>query len=66
MPFSGHGKQKHTQMRFIFSHPDYTVGMGITPIQLALADCTAGRELHPALKIVIHIILHMYYKLSFV
>ena len=34
----------------IFFHPDYTVGTGITPVQLALADFTAGRELHPALK----------------
>lgn len=34
----------------ILSHPDYTVGSGITPDQLALADYTAGRELHPALK----------------
>ena len=35
----------------IFFHPDYTVGTGITPVQLTLADFTAGRELHPALKI---------------
>ena len=35
----------------IFFHPDYTVGTGITPVQLALADFTAGRELRPALKI---------------
>jgi len=55
MPFSGHGKQKTHTNAFIFSHPDYTVGMGIPPIQLALADCTAGRESHPALKIVINI-----------
>lgn len=33
-----------------FFHPDFTVGIGIAPIQLALADFTAGRELHPALK----------------
>jgi len=33
-----------------FSHPDFTVGVGIEPTQLALADYTAGRELHPALK----------------
>ena len=36
---------------YIFSHPDYTVGFGITPNLLALADCTADREFHPALKI---------------
>ena len=34
----------------IFFHPDYTVGTGITPVQLARADFTAGRESHPALK----------------
>ena len=36
--------------RKIFFHPDYTVGTGITPVQLALADYTAGRGSHPALK----------------
>ena len=35
----------------IFFHPDCTVGTGITPVQLALADFTAGREFRPALKI---------------
>ena len=35
---------------YIFFHPDYTVGTGITPVQLTLADYTAGRESHPALK----------------
>ena len=35
----------------IFFHPDFTVGIGITPIlRNALADFTAGREFHPALK----------------
>ena len=38
--------------KYIFFHPDYTVGIGVAPIQRnALADFTAGRELHPALKI---------------
>ena len=37
--------------RNIFSHPDFTVGIGISPIQPKLADFTAGRESHPALKI---------------
>mgnify|MGYP001700337119 CR=1 FL=1 len=37
----------------IFFHPDCTVGTGITPVQLSLADFTAGREFHPALKIFI-------------
>ena len=36
----------------IFFHPDSTVGTGITPVHAFwLADCTAGRELHPALKL---------------
>ncbi len=43
--------------RLIFFHPDYTVGIGIAPIQRELADFTAGRELHPALKI-LHIQLY--------
>ena len=34
----------------IFFHPDYTVGTGIEPVQLALAGYTAGGESHPALK----------------
>jgi len=34
----------------IFSHPDCTVGLGIAPNQLALADFTAGQELHLASK----------------
>ena len=36
----------------VFSHPDYTVGFGITPNrpQMRFADCTAGREFHPAPK----------------
>ena len=39
-----------------FSHPDYTVGSGISPDQPVkahgLAKCiTVGGELHPALKI---------------
>ena len=34
-----------------FSHPDYTVGSGISPDHaFRLAGCTAGRESHPALK----------------
>ena len=38
--------------RSIFFHPDYTVGTGIAPVLLALADFTAGRESHPAPKTV--------------
>ena len=38
--------------RTIFSHPDYTVGPGISPGHaFRLAGCTAGGESHPALKI---------------
>lgn len=35
-----------------FSHPDFTVGFGIAPNQPeGSRTITAGRELHPALKI---------------
>jgi len=43
----------------ILSHPDYTVGPGITPDLLtfqtlkALAGYTAGGEFHPALRMLI-------------
>lgn len=43
-------KEHYKNAIHAFSHPDYTVGTGITPVQLARADFTAGRELHPALK----------------
>ena len=35
-----------------FFHPDYTVGSGVPPnhSRNGLAGCTAGRDLHPALK----------------
>lgn len=37
----------------IFFHPDFTVGPGISPDPaFRLAGFTAGRELHPALKII--------------
>jgi len=38
--------------------------MGISPIQLALADCTAGREFHPALKMSIRIIEKLAHKVN--
>ena len=39
--------------RFVFFHPDYTVGFGITPNHaLRLVGYTTGRESHPALKTV--------------
>jgi hypothetical protein len=51
-PSSGRGlhgkKQKYNPF---FFHPDFTVGTGIKPVLLALADFTADREFHPALKI---------------
>jgi len=31
-------KQHRQSHPFVFSHPDYTVGCGISPHQLALAD----------------------------
>ncbi len=40
-------------VRFIFFHPDFTVGFGISPNQpIRLAGYTAGRESHPAPKII--------------
>lgn len=41
----------------IFSHPDFTVGFGITPNRppKRFADCTAGRELHPTPKIIVFV-----------
>ena len=41
--------------RTFFFHPDYTVGLGVSPNPASakwrpLAGCTAGRESHPALK----------------
>jgi hypothetical protein len=55
-----HIKYSENSRQFFF-HPDYTVGCGITPHQLALADYTAGGELHPAPKIFIFIfyIIHV-------
>lgn len=53
----------HIKNMLFFSHPDFTVGFGITPNQpndyhvfitsmpvIRVADYTAGRELHPAPK----------------
>jgi len=43
---------KHKAKTHIFSHPDFTVGLGITPSQPRerFVDYTTGREFHPALK----------------
>ena len=50
--FSGIFNLKLTAL--IFFHPDYTVGFGISPNQplMRVAGCTAGRESHPAPKII--------------
>ncbi len=46
-------------LRF-FSHPDSTVGSGISPDHaLRLAGFTAGRESHPALKIIYSASIHI-------
>lgn len=40
----------------IFFHPDYTVGLGISPNHaLRLVGFTTGGESHPALKILIQL-----------
>jgi hypothetical protein len=46
---SNYGRQSH----HIFFHPDFTVGIGISPIQFQgnARTVTAGQELHLALKI---------------
>ena len=49
------------QKTIIFSHPDYTVGFGISPNRAKRSRAyrkrnTAGGELHPALKIFYYII----------
>ena len=49
----GRTHRTHLKPAIIFSQPDFTVGSVIstdTPLA-GLADFTAGRELHPALKI---------------
>lgn len=43
--------QGSKNLKIIFFHPDYTVGIGIAPIQLSLADFTAGWDFNPSLKI---------------
>ena len=47
--YRGH---KQMNLKTLFSHPDYTVGFGISPNQLLMqvADYTAGGELRPAPK----------------
>jgi len=41
----------------IFFHPDFTVGFGVTPNHaLRLVGYTTGRELHPALKIIVQLV----------
>ncbi len=47
-----HGKNLPCTKTLFFSHPDFTVGLGITPSQplSQFVDYTTGREFHPALK----------------
>ena len=52
-------------LKTLFSHPDYTVGFGISPNQLLMqvADYTAGGELRPApeeILIFINLILKLF------
>ncbi len=50
---------------YIFFHPDYTVGFGISPNQPErLADYTAGGDFHPALKTTFNIVYDDYLYLS--
>jgi hypothetical protein len=50
--FSAEKYCSQSKLHNFFSHPDYTVGSGITPDQplSRFADYTAGREFHPAPK----------------
>ena len=51
----------------LFYHPDCTVGIGISPIQLSLrkvADFTAGGEFHSAPKQIILLLYTSKYDLS--
>jgi len=54
-----------------FSHPDYTVGFGISPnhAHKALAGYTAGRESHPApktIKSLLKLNISLYFSMGFV
>jgi len=51
-------KYRAESTTLVFFHPDYTVGTGVSPVQLLsqVADCTASGDLHPALKNI-----HFYY-----
>ena len=45
----------------IFFHPDFTVGLGISPNHaLRLVGYTTGRESHPALKIIFYFYVSEY------
>ena len=47
---------------FLFFHPDYTVGLGITPSHtLRFVGYTTGRELNPALKIYLIVFIFYHY-----
>jgi len=47
--------KKRSSSEIVFSHPDYTVGTGISPVQpfikdKRVMDFTIGRDLHPTPK----------------
>ena len=48
-------------MAFSSFYPDYTVGVGSAPTQLALTDFTVDREFHPAPK---NDLVVIYYRLK--
>ena len=57
IPEQNHGRRSNTPCVYtIFFHPDYTVGLGISPNHtLRLVGFTTGGESHPALKILIQL-----------
>ena len=57
IPEQHHGRRyNHPCVHTIFFHPDYTVGLGISPNHaLRLVGFTTGGESHPALKILIQL-----------
>ena len=57
IPEQNHGRRYNDPcVLTIFFHPDYTVGLGISPNHaLRLVGFTTGGESHPALKILIQL-----------
>ena len=60
-PFLTGAKKTSKKMSFSSFYPDYTVGVGIAPTQLALTDFTVDREFHPAPK---NDLVVVYYRLK--